>query len=113
MVIQFSDEKARGFLLEHGHVFTARLKKRVQVGKDWACVKRGEKKFADVFITYMGFCREGERVTHLKNYAEYSGFKTVVDWMTAIRNLNKGKNFSIIYIYAVKIKKLFEEVLKE
>lgn len=111
MVIQFSEEKALKFLLENNHVFTLRLKKRIRVGNDWANVKRGAKKFADVFIIYFGVI-ENAKFGKLKNYAEYSGFKNVADWITAVKNLAKGKDYSTCYLYHVKIRELFEEGLK-
>lgn len=102
MVIQFNDSKAREYLLTHGHVYTFRTRKRKRIGKDWACITRGNPKFADVNITLI---REIENALFgaLKPYVKHSGFDCVAEWITAIIRVNPRVNFLMGYLYLVEM----------
>lgn len=88
MVIIFSSERAREYLLEYGHVYTFRLNQRVMLGNDWMTDKRKGKKIADVHITEQGRYAFKE----LRNYVSQSGFKTLKGWIdeTVILNWRPG-----------------------
>lgn len=101
MVIIFASERAREYLLEHGIVYTVRLKKRYQVGDDWMTDKRLGSKIKDVFVTYMG----ETTVTLLQPYVKQSGFKDLNDWWAEIVNLNKvGVRLDTLHLYKVELR---------
>jgi hypothetical protein len=102
MVIQFNDWKARGYLLAQGHVYTFRTRKRRRVGKDWACITRGDPKFADVNITLIREI-ENSLFDALKPYVKHSGFGCVAEWVTAITRMNPRGNYSFGYLYHVEV----------
>ena len=103
MVMIFSNEKVREYLLENGLVYTYRKNHRKtpdgirpQIGRDWATDKRGGKKIADIYITPIEpvDCKTMKNV--LRKYARDSGFyigsdfhhESVSRWVRAINSLN-------------------------
>jgi len=100
MVMIFSSDKARSFLLEHGRVYTFRKNRRKRVGRDWITDRRGGRKIADVTI------EEEAPVFHLNTLRKYvgeSGFQTVDEWIEEIRRLNGGKLPTAGYLYKVTL----------
>ncbi len=102
MVIIFSSEKARAHLLEKGFVYTVRLKKRKQVGRDWMTDRRTGGKIRDVFTTYIG-----ERtLSNLPPFASDSGFETVLPWWDEIQRLAR-RTVSVVkplHLYRVQLR---------
>lgn len=98
MVISFSSEKARTFLLEHGSVYTFRKNRRKQFVnqpredalmrrgiRDWANKGRTMKKITDVKILEVGEFK----VAELEPYVEWSGFKDLKEWADEILKLTR------------------------
>lgn len=81
MVIGFSHPKARHQLLECGVVYTARKRRRKNVGRNWANKGRLTGKIADVYIAYMGEVK----VSELGPYVAQSGFPGLHEWYLAIK----------------------------
>ena len=95
MVIMFSHEKVRGFLLKKGLVYTYRTMNpktpdgiRPQIGLDWATDRRCGNKLMDVVITPVEAITNPQDVSILRKYVSESGFVTAIDWLNAIRSLN-------------------------
>ena len=86
MVMIFNSEKAREQLRTMGEVITFRLKERKVVGFDWGTDKRGGKKLFDIFVE-----EEMRNVApiDLEDYVEYSGFKSLKEWIGEIMQLHK------------------------
>ena len=101
MVIAFKSECARNQLLEHGVVYTVRLKKRSQTGKDWANIGRGTEKIADVWIEYFGL----KKFLELRHYVDESGFRNLPVWWSEIAKLNKEVKISdLFHLYKVSVR---------
>ena len=98
MVMIFNSEKAREQLRTMGEVITFRLKERKVVGFDWATDKRGGKKLFDVFVE-----EEGKDITpmDLEDYIEYSGFKSLEEWIGEITRLHKCSANAKGFLYRV------------
>ena len=92
MVIIFSSKTARDYLLEHGHVYTFRLHRRVMLGDDWMTDKRKGKKIHDVHITEQGHFHFNE----LRPYVLEAGFKTLKGWIDEAVILNWRPGGSVI-----------------
>jgi len=92
MVVWFNNPKARAYLLEHGHVYTLRPKKRVCWIRD-ALMWKERRKRAMVEVC---FIREINSDFELVNYVSQSGFQTVPEWRKAAGNSK--------YLYYVEIK---------
>lgn len=105
MVIIFQNKKARDFLLRRRFVYSFRKVDSKYRFYDWMTDKRGGKKIADVLVNlYDGvFCSPIEEV--LGKYVTKSGFKTVGEWLDAIREFNGGRVPATGYIYYVQIRK--------
>jgi len=111
MVIIFSDPNARHQLLEKGLVYTFRknLRKNSDYEKprrDWATDRRGGKKICDVKITLLKgwsvFSLVGfPNFSPLIPYVEWSGFKTIDEWVDAIKRLNGGNFPQFGWLYKV------------
>ena len=102
MVIIFSSEKARNHLLVNGFVYTARLKKRKQIGRDWMTDRRTGNKIKDVFTTYMG----EKTLSNLPPFASDSGFEKVLPWWDEIQRL-AGRPLSVVeplHLYRVELR---------
>jgi len=84
MVITFASEKALEYLLEHGHVYTFRLKRRVMLGRDWMNDHRLGKKISDVYVEEL-LCLS---FSDLGPYVTESGFKTLKGWIDEAVVLN-------------------------
>ena len=102
MVIIFSSEKARAHLLVKGFVYSARVKKRKQEGRDWMTDRRTGKKIRDVYTTYIG-----ERtLSNLPPFAADSGFEKVLPWWDEIQRL-AGGTLSVVttlHLYKVQLR---------
>lgn len=103
MVISFSSEKARKYLLENGRVYTFRKNRRKnfikleeKMGKikfdavrpgmiDWTNEGRTMPKFSDVLIHEVGHFD----VDGIEPYVKWSGFSSLNEWQHEIRGLNK------------------------
>ena len=92
MVITFSDEKVRNYLLKHGYVFTYRKGRnlRKQLGNDWANSGRLTKKIMDVVVEPIDQIMDIPAHEQLAPYVGDSGFKDITEWLEAIRGLNHG-----------------------
>ena len=86
IVISFSIKEARDQLLNNGIVFTFRWNQRKRTGKDWAQVKRGTKKIADVHIEEIGMI---DHFPDLLPYVGESGFSSLRNWSEAILSTHK------------------------
>lgn len=86
MVMQFSDVKVRQYLMDKGFVYTFRIRKRKQVGKNWASEGRCKPKFADIYITLVK--PVNVLLDDLKPYVEESGFSSLGEWVDAITKVN-------------------------
>jgi len=90
MVIIFSNEYAREYLLEYGIVYSFRKGPvRKQLGKDWMTDRRGGKKISDVYIEAIEEIEPGMLYTKLTPYYKQSGFYSADEWITIIASLNK------------------------
>ena len=96
----FNSEKAREHLRTMGEVITFRLKERKVVGFDWATDKRGGKKLFDVFVEEE---RRDVAPTDLEDYVEYSGFKSLKEWISEITRLHKCGTTTKGFLYWVAI----------
>lgn len=95
MVISFQLENVRNQLLKQGVVYTFRSKPHKE-GKDWAQVRRGTPKIADVMITHEDF---SNAIFHINE----SGFKTFTEWCDAYVKLTKDKHLNKAQLYKVKV----------
>jgi len=105
MVISFSCEKARQFLLAQGWVYTWRKNRRTMLGKDWANKHRGGKKIADVYIVEVGCFK----IKDLGRYVAESGFDGLDEWLENIQKLHKSGGTGITsewtgWLYLVTIR---------
>jgi len=90
MVIIFSNEYARDYLLEHGIVYTFRKSPaRKRIGKDWMTDRRTGKKISDVFIEAIEEIEPEMLYPKLNPYYKQSGFDSTEEWITIIASLNK------------------------
>ncbi|GAG75796.1 unnamed protein product [marine sediment metagenome] len=103
MVISFSSEKARNYLLKKGRIFTFRKDRRKQFIKleekrgkayveavkpalrDWFNEGRCKPKIKDIFIWEVGIFKPEE----LEPWVPFSGFSSLNEWNHEIRGLNK------------------------
>lgn len=128
MVISFSSDKARTFLLKNGFVYTYRKNRRKQFQKlsrddqlkrlsllDWANEGRLKKKFSDVLINEICECTPS-RLTH---YVNWSGFKNWREWYDEIQRMNNWNfpltNLGWLYrvaLYNTKTKQSSEGTVK-
>jgi len=90
MVISFSIPEARTQLMTKGTVATFRWNRRKHIGRDWAQVKRGTEKIADVEIKEVGCF---ETIPDLVPYLSLSGFETIRDWRRAIVSTSKPSDY--------------------
>jgi len=98
MPIIFASEKACRRLLEKGIVYTFRLKPRLDIGRSWATDRRNGKKIANVYITYVAHLSLRE----LAPYVEQSGFESLDEWITAIKELNPKMKVNSGWLYKVE-----------
>jgi len=112
MVMIFSSEKAREQLRTMGEVITFRLKKRKVVGFDWATDKRGGKKLFNIFVEEE---RESIAPIDLEDYVEYSGFKSLKEWIGEITRLHKcgTSTKGVLYRVATYPESFREKKMKE
>lgn len=103
MVMIFQSNKARGFLLRTGFVYTFRTKKRKEMGRDWINEKRGGKKIANVFILKI---KEINDIDDLERYVPQTGFDSLKEWKDEITNMNGGKLPDSGYLYLVQVRKI-------
>ena len=99
MVMMFSVDNVREFLLKNGIVFTFRLHKH-KTGKDWINKGRGQRKICDVQISLE---KEVNEPADLVPYVEYSGFEHLWDWVSEIKKLNPKMNKFHGYLYRVEV----------
>lgn len=102
MVIIFSSEEARAYLLVRGFVYSVRRKKRKKVGRDWMTDKYRGRKIKDVFTTYMG----EKTLSDLPPFASDSGFEKVLPWWDEIQRL-AGRPLSVVkalHLYRVDLR---------
>jgi len=100
MVIIFSIERVRNFLIERGYVYTYRDHYRQHLGQDWATSGRGKPKICNVYIKVI--CRVVDAKA-LAPYAANSGFDTLSEWLSTIQILNRGKKLDG-WLYRVEVK---------
>ena len=92
MVILFSNENARTQLLEKGYVYTYRKgDKRDTKHQDWANSGYRTSKIADVTKIPLMLLHDFMVERELESFVEGSGFKTVQEWIQAIKDFNRGK----------------------
>ena len=112
MVTIFSNEKAREHLRSMGQVATFRVKEKKTLGFDWVTDKRGGKKLFDVFIE-----EERKDITplDLEDYVEDSGFKSLKEWISVIKQLHKcdAKTKGFLYFVATYPKSFREKKMKD
>ena len=101
MVISFSVPEARKQLMENGTVYTFRWTKRKRTGKDWANVKRGTKKIADVHIEEVGEIHPFPIL--LQPYRSQSGFDCEWDWYDKILEMNHTDPDAAGWLYKVTL----------
>lgn len=101
MVISFSVQEARDQLLKKGEVFTYRWTPRKKIGKDWANVKRGSPRIADVFIEDYGERSLSEFT--LGPFADKSGFKDVNAWIRKILEMANPHGYMTGHLYKVHL----------
>jgi len=106
MVIFFKHPLARRQLLEKGYVATFRTRRR-RSGQDWAVDER-RRRIAEVWISDPITIRP--TVESLKRYVKYSGFPSVMSWLSAIKKLHKRVP-RVGYLYFVLKKPISEEAL--
>lgn len=92
LVIIFNSERAREYLLEYGHVYTFRLKRRSMIGNDWMTDKYRGRKIRDIHITEKGHYAFKD----LRLYVSQSGFKTLKSWIDEAVVLNWRPGGSVI-----------------
>lgn len=103
MVMIFENQQVLNYLLSHGFVYTFRTHKRLRLGTDWITDKRGGKKIANVRITFIKITRD---LNELMPFLKHSGFNNIIDWNTAIMELNPDfvhKEMKYGYLYRVSI----------
>jgi len=88
MVIYFKDGKARRYLLEHGEVFSLRLRRK-RFGVDVAKVDAKSRPFAKVVVEDWGTVDTG--YPRLLTYVGKSGYLEVIEWLKAVKRLNSLK----------------------
>ena len=106
MVLIMQSKPALKHLLEHGFVYTVRLRKRKKDETyDWVTDRRGGRKIADVYVCLVGGCGDNPEAWKLNLWAwvDHSGFPTVNDWINEILKLNHGK-IGQAWLYLVKLK---------
>jgi len=101
MVVIFSNEKARNFLLEKGFVWTVRSD-ALKLGKNWMTDKRHGFKLADVSIEDR---LPLPTLSSIGLFVDESGFDSYEDWVEAIKSLNRGKIPEHLWIHKVTLKK--------
>jgi hypothetical protein len=105
MVISFTSEKARKFLLENGMVYTMRNDMRRKVGNDWMNKGRLLPKIADVFIEFIRY----EFFRDLKEEeVKNSGFSSIEEWKMEyfqLHNYPHPKDQSEGWLYKVTLMK--------
>lgn len=106
MVIMFKNERVREFLRRKRVVYTLRPKRRKE-GKDWANSGWGTKKFAEVEITFIKKITK-ENVSELEKYVDYSGFKSVEEWLEEARKLNGDFPYYLYKVRAISINRAKE-----
>ena len=110
MVISFSNETVRNYLLEMGRVFTYRKNRRKQFIKiedergkayvegvrpalrDWFNEGRLKKKIKDIYIWEVGKFRPSE----LGPWVPFSGFSSLEEWHKAIIELNDWDGYGLM-----------------
>jgi len=97
MVMLFMNPTVRNFLLSHGYVYTFRVK-RHKKGKDWATEKRTGKKLCDITIQEERPIRDA---SELQQFVQGSGFKSLEEWVQAIREYNPKLRDILGWIYLV------------
>ena len=89
MVIIFSNEYAREYLLEHGMVYSFRTGSlRKQLGKDWMTDRRTAPKISDVFIEAVEEIKPESLFMRLNQYHKQSGFFSTDEWIATITSLS-------------------------
>lgn len=89
MPIYFNNEKARGYLLNMGYVYTARTKRKEEGVTAALRKEKGvQVKFASVHCKMIDESFDSHKAI-LGKYVEYSGFETVEEWLLAIVRLDK------------------------
>lgn len=97
MVISFSNDKARFYLLKHGFVYTLRNHSH-KLGKDWLNSGRGNKKICDVFIKEIKY-------DHINCFVKHSGFESLEEWLEEYLKLNRkiNQDMSEMHLYLVEL----------
>ncbi|MCK4526173.1 hypothetical protein KAW18_02280 [candidate division WOR-3 bacterium] len=98
MVMIFSSKKALEQLRTMGEVVTFRLKKRKVLGDDWVADRRGGRKLYDVFVDIQ---EENIIPDDLDDYIEGSGFKSLKEWKSEIKQLHKCDEQTKGFLYYV------------
>lgn len=103
MVIYFKDEKARRYLLEHGEVFSLRLRRK-RFGVDVAKRDAKSPPFARVVVEDWGEI-DTQYPFRLLTYVGKSGYLDVIEWLRAVKKLNNLKKLpkTLQLIRVVKI----------
>lgn len=95
MVISFMVKEAREHLEKYGLVYTLRPKLRKREGIDWYNHFRGDIKKGNVFIRYIGNYETRENKLVVK--CDYSGFRTVKEWLERAGNSRYLYRVTMIY----------------
>ncbi len=126
MVISFSSEQVRTYLIENGRVFTFRKKRRKQFIKleekrgkayvqgakpalrDWFNKGRTMPKISDILIWEVGTFKPKE----LGPWVPWSGFASLEDWQGEIIKLNDGKGYDLMDLYGGWLYMVDTEIIK-
>ena len=84
--------------MENGVVFTFRAKRRKRLGREWITDRRGGRKIVDVIVEEGRF-----KPSELSLYVEYSGFKSLEEWLEEIGRLNGGDLPAEGWLYKVTL----------
>ena len=126
MVISFSSEQVRNYLLEHGRVFTLRKKRRKQFIKleeirgkgyvqgarpalrDWFNEGRTKPKISDILIWEVGKFKPKE----LGPWVPWSSFSSLEDWHKELIKLNDWGGYDLMDLNGAWLYMVDTELIK-
>lgn len=106
----FNHSKVRAYLVEHGEVFTIRLKKRREgndlfvygaLFKDPIKIGKGEVRL----VKSISFSREESSEKELTEFVNKSGFDSPQEWIEGFVAVNKGRIPKEAFVYHARLKR--------
>ncbi len=109
-MISFKSKKALNYLLKHGLVYTLRPFKRKE--GITALLNEKDMKIGLVEVKFITELNSENLAESLKDFVGESGFKSVEEWINEAKKLLRGNLPERLYLYQVKLLKLFYQTLQ-